>query len=98
MAIGILTETELMSFSHIRMILRIMIQNKRSTLINFLGLVLGLTSFVVVFSWIRTEYSVDRFHAHKDRLYQLVIQHPDGVLDPNTPYTMAPGMKNVFPE
>ena len=31
-----------MSFSHFRMILRIMIQNRRSTLINFLGLVLGL--------------------------------------------------------
>jgi len=75
-----------------------MIQNKRSTLINFLGLVLGLSSFVVVFSWIRTEYSVDRFHAHKDRLYHLVIQFPDGLLDANTPYALAPEMKDAFPE
>ena len=80
------------------MILRIMIQNRRSTLINFLGLVLGLTAFVVVFSWIRTEYSVDRFHEHKGRLFQLVIQFPTGILDPNTPYALAPVMKNTFPE
>ena len=79
-----------MSFSHIRMIFRIIIQNKRSTLINFLGLVLGLSSFLVVFSWIRTEYSVDRFHAHKKELYHVVIQFPDGVLDANTPYALAP--------
>ena len=87
-----------MSFSHFRMILRIMIQNRRSTLINFLGLVLGLTSFVVVFSWIRTEYSLDRFHANKKQLFQLVIQFPNGILDSNTPYALAPEMKNTFPE
>jgi len=75
-----------------------MIQNKRSTLINFLGLVLGLSSFVVVFSWIRTEYSVDRFHDHRDQLYHVVILFPDGVLDSNTPYAMIPAMKNAFPE
>jgi len=87
-----------MSFSHFRMILRIMIQNRRSTLINFLGLILGLTSFVVVFSWIRTEYSLDRFHANKKQLFQLVIQFPNGILDPNTPYALAPEMKSTFPE
>jgi ABC-type antimicrobial peptide transport system permease subunit len=75
-----------------------MIQNRRSTLINFLGLVLGLSAFVVIFSWIRTEYSVDRFHEHKGQLFQLVIQFPDGVLDSNTPYALAPEMKNTFPE
>jgi len=87
-----------MSFSHVRMILRIMIQNRRSTLINFLGLVLGLSSFVVIFSWIRTEYSVDRFHQYKGQLYQLVIQFPDGLLDSNTPYALAPEMKNAYAE
>jgi len=75
-----------------------MIQNRRSTLINFLGLVLGLTSFVIIFSWIRTEYSVDRFHENKGQLFQLVIQFPDGILDPNTPYALAPEMSNTFPE
>ncbi len=87
-----------MSFSHFKMILRIMIQNRRSTLINFLGLVLGLTSFVTIFSWIRTEYSVDRFHEHKGQLFHLVIQFPNGILDSNTPYALAPEMKNTFPE
>ncbi len=75
-----------------------MIQNRRSTLINFLGLILGLTSFVVVFSWIRTEYSVDRFHEHKKQLFHLVILFPNGVLDSNTPYALAPEMENTFPE
>lgn len=97
MTIGLLTE-KTMSFSHIRMILRIMIQNKRSTLINFFGLVLGLTSFILIFSWIRTEYSVDRFHREKGNLFQLVILFPEGILDANTPYALAPEMKDAFPE
>jgi hypothetical protein len=80
------------------MILRIMIQNRRSTLINFLGLILGLTSFVIIFSWIRTEFSVDRFHQNKGHLFQLVIQFPEGILDSNTPYALAPEMKDAFPE
>lgn len=80
------------------MILRILIKNRRSTLINFLGLVLGLTSFITIFSWVRTEYSVDRFHSHKGRLFQLVIQFPEGILDANTPYALAPAMMNSFPE
>lgn len=75
-----------------------MIQNRRSTLINFFGLVLGLTSFVVIFSWIRTEFSVDRFHTNNGQLFQLVIQFPDGPLDSNTPYALAPEMMNTFPE
>jgi hypothetical protein len=87
-----------MSFSHFKMILRIMFQNWRSTLINYLGLLLGLTSFVIIFSWIRSEYSVDKYHTNKDRLYQLVIQFPEGFLDANTPYALAPAMKEVFPE
>lgn len=87
-----------MSFSQFKMILRIMIQNKRSTLINFLGLVLGLTSFVIIFSWIRTEYSIDRFHQHQGRLFHLVIQFPEGILDYNTPYALAPEMKDALPE
>ena len=87
-----------MSFSHTRMILRSMVQNKRSTLISFIGLIFGLTSFVVVYSWIRTEFSMDRFHTHKNSLYHMVIQFPDGVLDSNTPYALAPEMKDAFPE
>ena len=87
-----------MSFSHIRMILRSMVQNKRSTLISFIGLIFGLTSFVVVYSWIRTEFSMDRFHTHKNSMYHMVIQFPDGVLDSNTPYALAPEMKDAFPE
>jgi putative ABC transport system permease protein len=87
-----------MSFSHIRMILRSMVQNKRSTLISFLGLIFGLTFFVVMYSWIRTEYSMDRFHTYKNSLYHIVIQFPDGLLDSNTPYALAPEMKDVFPE
>lgn len=80
------------------MIVRIMVQNRRSTLINFLGLILGLTSFIVIFSWIRTEYSVDRFQERRNQLFQLVIQFPEGLLDSNTPYALAPAMKRAFPE
>lgn len=78
--------------------LRILLKNRHFTAINLCGLVIGITSFIIILSWVRHELSYDSFHDKKDRLYHLVIKHPSGILDPNTPYAIAPTLASTNPE
>ena len=78
--------------------LRILLKNRHFTAINLCGLVIGITSFIVIISWVRHELSFDSFHSKKDRIYQLNIKHPSGILDPNTPYAVAPSLTSKHPE
>ena len=45
--------------------LRILLKNKHFTTINLLGLVIGITSFIIISSWVRHELSYDSFHTKK---------------------------------
>jgi putative ABC transport system permease protein len=77
---------------------RHMVRSKLFTLTNLLGLSVGMACFILISLWIRDEKSTDGFHAQKDRLYQLIIIHPNGVHDPNVPYALAPIMDDEYPE
>ncbi len=81
-----------------RVTLRILLKNRHFAAINLCGLVIGITSFIIIVSWVRYELSYDSFHTKKDRLYQLIIKHPNGIIDPNTPYAVAPSLTNIYPE
>ncbi len=78
--------------------LRILLKNRHFTVINLCGLVIGITSFIIILSWVRQELSYDSFHDKKDRIYHLIIKHPSGILDPNTPYAIAPTLASTNPE
>ena len=43
-------------------------------------------------------YHMTRSILRKDRIYQLIIKHPNGILDPNTPYAIAPSLASRHPE
>jgi putative ABC transport system permease protein len=77
---------------------RHMVRSKLFTLTNLFGLAVGMACFILISLWIRDEKSTDRFHANGDRLYQVTIIHPDGTLDPNSPYALAPILADEFPE
>lgn len=48
---------------------RVMIRNKTFSVINILGLTLGIASAMLLFLWIQREFSYEQFHVDKDRLY-----------------------------
>lgn len=77
---------------------RILLKNKRFTLINMTGLTISLWSFIMVFSWVSSELSYNRSFDNKDNLYQLTIKHPKGLIDPNTPFAVAPLINEIIPE
>ncbi|MFZ2053846.1 MAG: ABC transporter permease [Candidatus Aminicenantales bacterium] len=77
---------------------RHMVRSKLFTLTNLLGLSIGMACFILISLWIRDEKSTDGFHTNKERLYQVIIVHPDGGQDPNAPYALAPILADEYPE
>jgi ABC-type antimicrobial peptide transport system permease subunit len=70
------------------------------TLLNLIGLSIGMTCFLLIFLWVSDELSVDRFHIHKDRLYEVMahIRLPDGThTQNNTPYLLSRTLAKEMP-
>ena len=81
---------------------RSLARGKSFTIINLSGLVVGMAGAALILLWLANEVSFDRFHANKNRLYQVygltdipgekrfaisVVSHP-----------LAPELKRDFPE
>ncbi len=81
---------------------RNLFKNKLFTIINIVGLAIGLAAFVLISTFIKNEYSFDEFHAKGDRIYRPVeIQKPPGVPVQHVAVTMGPlaaAMQADFPE
>ncbi|HOX82330.1 MAG TPA: ABC transporter permease [Chryseolinea sp.] len=54
-------------------IIRSLIRNKTFSLINILGLSIGLITFLAISLYVVDEFSYDRFHEKKDRIYRSII-------------------------
>jgi putative ABC transport system permease protein len=61
-----------MTGSYFKMARRSLVANKGTTLINILGLVIGIASALVIANVVRFEQSFDSFHSKKDDIWRLV--------------------------
>jgi putative ABC transport system permease protein len=50
-------------------------KNRSHTIINILGLSLGITCSILIFLIIRFELSYDNYHANKDHIYRIVTEY-----------------------
>lgn len=81
--------------------IRSLVRQKGFSLINILGLALGLACALLILLWVQDELSFDRFHEHADRLYRVEEdQYYSGeVYHVNvTPYPSGPIWKDEIPE
>lgn len=66
-------------------------KHKQTTLLNILGLSLGLAAFLLISFWITHEWSMDRYHTHFDRIYQInYLDQTDGEIWAGSPSPLAP--------
>jgi hypothetical protein len=80
---------------------RRLLKERQFTLLNLVGLSAGLTCTILIYAWVTNETAMDRFHAHNDRLYQVMshIQLPDGIHTQRyTPGLLAGGLRQDMPE
>ncbi len=81
--------------------LRNLWKNKGFSLINIMGLALGLACSLLIMLWVNEEYKVDVFHKNHRQLYTVIErQYRDGEVFAfhGGPGVMADEMKKVLPE
>lgn len=75
----------------VKTIYRSLTRHKQTTLLNILGQSLGLAAFLLIAFWIFHEWSMDRFHVHSDRIYQInYLDQRDGEIWAGSPAPLAP--------
>jgi len=79
-----------------------LILNKGYFIINLLGLTIGITSFILIFLWIKAETSYDSFHNNANNIYRVdYFLYEEGILERHSASGstgVGKEAKNLFPE
>src|ERR1700759_5464138 len=87
--------------NYIKIAFRNLWRHKSFSLINILGLAVGMTACFLIFLYVRFELSYDSFHKNANRIYRVVcdIKTPGETIKADGPaWPMLPNMKSQFPE
>ena len=87
--------------NYLKIAWRNLLRNKSFSLLNIVGLSIGLAVTALILIWINFEVGFDRFHEKTDRIYQVNNQYPvEGEIWTwnSTPKIMASVIKNDYPE
>ncbi|OFX85377.1 MAG: hypothetical protein A2W99_08010 [Bacteroidetes bacterium GWF2_33_16] len=57
---------------------RNLMKHKTYTFINILGLCIGLTASLIIFLYVRSELSYDKFYNNFDKIYRLTVEYNSG--------------------
>lgn len=76
---------------------RNLLRNGTTSLINLLGLTLGMTATIFIFMWVQNELSYDGYHPDAARIYRLKRQS-DSRVSEMTPFPLGQLAKHILPE
>ena len=80
---------------------RNLVRNKSFSIINILGLAIGMTGTTLIMLWVRQVSSADQFHTKRERLYEVFSNDKvEGTIRTlnSTPEIMAPELAKGYPE
>src|ERR1700754_4475794 len=87
--------------NYLRIAFRNLWRHKGFSLLNVIGVTIGMTAFFLIFLYISFEKSYDSFHSKADRIYRLVsdIKTPSETLHLNNPpVPVTEHLTAAFPE
>jgi putative ABC transport system permease protein len=88
--------------SNFKILLRGLWRKKSFTLLNTMGLSVGILASLLIFLLIRYELSIDRFHTNRDRIYRVVSTetYRTGLVDNDgcAPTPLPDGLRKDFPQ
>jgi len=90
-----------MLYNYIKVAIRNLWKKKLFTLINIIGLSIGIASFFLIAVNLRDEFSYDNFHDNVDHLYRVALEriYPDNVVFyAIIPSSIGEAMRSDFPE
>jgi putative ABC transport system permease protein len=92
-----------MLIKYIKFAIRNLQKNKAYSVINIIGLAIGMTCFILIAFYIQWELSFDKYHQHGEHIYRIVLnpgtfvyQNKDGFNC--TPAALIPVLKKECPE
>jgi len=83
--------------NYLKLAIRHMRRHWGYSLINILGLAIGMACCILIFLWVQHELSYDRFHEKADDLYLITVSGEHGTWT-SSPWALIPSLKNDFPE
>ncbi|MBT6005141.1 MAG: FtsX-like permease family protein [Prolixibacteraceae bacterium] len=76
-------------------------RNKFYSMINIVGLAIGITACILIMLYVQSELSYDTFHEKADRIYRVNLYgvlNDDEINQPHTSPPLAKAMQNEIPE
>lgn len=83
--------------NYLKLTLRQMKKQWGYSLINILGLAIGMACCILIFFWVRHELSYDKFHKNAENLYMITVNSERGTWL-SSPWALVPTLKKDFPE
>ena len=87
--------------NYLKVAFRYLTKHKAYTIINLLGLSVGIACCILIMLFVKSEWSFDRFHSKEDRIYRAWLEeHYQGEIFRNivTPVPLAPVLQAGLPE
>lgn len=88
--------------NYLKIAFRALWRSKAHSLINVVGLSVGIACCVLITLFVKDELTFDRFHAKADRIYRAYVIEDWGVnqqfIDMTTPFPLGPALKDNLPE
>ncbi|SIN73314.1 ABC transporter permease [Chitinophaga niabensis] len=93
-----------MLYNNLKIAFRSLWRKKTFSLLNILGLAIGVAASLLIFSVIRNEMSYDNYHEKKDRIFRVtttIKSKSNGEVvtrEPNVPNALPEAFRNDFPQ
>ncbi len=87
--------------NYILLTLRAILRNRSYSLVNILGLAVGLASFIIIMLYVYDEYSYDRYHSKYQRIYRITSNmnfKGVGEKSSSQPFPLAPTLYKDYPQ
>lgn len=87
--------------NYVKIALRVIGRNKFYSFLNLSGLSVGITCCLLIFLYVRDEYSYDKHHENFDQIYRVVTDFKIGdreILRPMAPIVMAEHLEETIPD
>lgn len=87
--------------NYLKSAIRNISKNRFHSLLNLLGLAIGIAAFIFIFLWVQNEVSYDKYHEKRDQLHRIESDFTiSGKHDrfAIVPIPMGPALKLEFPE
>ena len=86
--------------NYLKIAYRNLIKSKIFSLINILGLAIGIAACLLILQYVQFELSYDQFHKSADQIYRIVTNYHTGEVQETTltPPPLGPLLQNSYPE